>query len=223
MICSARQWFEVNLSNIWSIFRWDHWILDVIICNGGGTILGVYTLRWLSMKTYYWRGLYEIPTYRGKIKRFFGQFSPHGWIEFTWNPLSSFGRWIAIVCIIIGLLITELNTFYLKFVLWVPPNHILNPVRLLFLLLWGAVCKNKSMRLYFLTWLSARFKRNIPAPWWPWLWQTWKTVLGARSHCCHWASHLYQVWLVHHHQESSTSHCSVVGAGGCSPSYLHSD
>ena len=113
------------------------------------------------MKTYNWRALYEIPTFRGKIKRFFGQvilashwsinaslcsppigqFSPHGWIEFTWNPLSSFERWVAILCITILFLITELNTFYLKFVLWVPPNHILNPIRLLFVLLWGAVCK----------------------------------------------------------------------------------
>ena len=33
----------------------------------------------------------------------------------------------------------ELNTFYLKFVLWVPPEHIFNPLRLFFILLWGAV------------------------------------------------------------------------------------
>jgi len=132
-----------NFSECW----WDHWILDVIICNGGGTILGVYTLRWLQIKTYHWRGLYEIPTYRGKIKRFFGQFSPHGWIEFQWNPLSSFERWVAILCIVFGFLITELNTFYLKFVLWVPPNHILNPIRLLFILLWGAVALRETFQL----------------------------------------------------------------------------
>jgi len=132
-----------NFSECW----WDHWILDVIICNGGGTILGIYTLRYLRMKTYNWRGLYEIPTFRGKIKRFFGQFSPHGWIEFTWNPLSSFERWVAILCITILFLITELNTFYLKFVLWVPPNHILNPIRLLFILLWGAVCLRETFQL----------------------------------------------------------------------------
>ena len=28
-------------------WRWDHWILDVLICNGGGTVLGIYTLRWI--------------------------------------------------------------------------------------------------------------------------------------------------------------------------------
>jgi len=132
-----------NFSECW----WDHWILDVIICNGGGTVLGIYTLRYLSMKTYNWRGLYEIPTFRGKVKRFLGQFSPHGWIEFTWNPLSSFERWVAIVCIIILFLITELNTFYLKFVLWVSPNHILNPIRLFFILLWGAVCLRETFQL----------------------------------------------------------------------------
>ena len=59
-----------NFSECW----WDHWILDVIICNGGGTIIGLITLRYLSMKTYNWRGLFTIPTYRGKIKRIFAQF-----------------------------------------------------------------------------------------------------------------------------------------------------
>ncbi len=59
-----------NFSECW----WDHWILDVIVCNGGGTVLGLYTLRYLSIKTYNWRGLWNIPTYRGKIKRIIAQF-----------------------------------------------------------------------------------------------------------------------------------------------------
>ena len=29
--------------------RWDHWILDVLICNLGGTVIGIYTLRYFSM------------------------------------------------------------------------------------------------------------------------------------------------------------------------------
>eukprot|EP00093_Oithona_nana_P004628 04628.XXX_74797_76415_1 [CDS] Oithona nana genome sequencing. len=124
-----------NFSECW----WDHWILDVIVCNGGGTIIGLLTLRYLSLKTYNWRGLYNIPTYRGKIKRIIAQFSPHGWIEFTWNPLSTLERWLAVIGIIFMFLLTELSTFYLKFVLWVSPNHWLNGVRLGFLLLWGAV------------------------------------------------------------------------------------
>ncbi|OON16217.1 hypothetical protein X801_07972, partial [Opisthorchis viverrini] len=38
------------------------------------------------------------------------------------------------ICLI---LLTELNTFYLKYVLWVPPPHILCFLRLLFSILWG--------------------------------------------------------------------------------------
>jgi phosphatidylserine synthase 2 len=49
--------------------------------------------------------------------------SPHGWIEFTWNPLSSLERWLAVVGIIFVFLLTELNTFYLKFVLAFPPGE----------------------------------------------------------------------------------------------------
>ena len=59
-----------NFSECW----WDHWILDVVVCNGGGTVLGMLTLKYLSMKTYNWRGLWNIPTYRGKIKRIIAQF-----------------------------------------------------------------------------------------------------------------------------------------------------
>merc|ERR1719464_1684154 len=132
-----------NFSECW----WDHWILDVIICNAGGTVIGLLTLRYLSIKPYNWRGLYNIPTYRGKIKRILAQFSPHGWIEFTWNPLSSLERWLAVIGIIFMFLLTELSTFYLKFVLWVPPEHLIHAIRLLFLLLWGAVGLRETFQL----------------------------------------------------------------------------
>ena len=59
-----------NFSECW----WDHWILDVLLCNGLGTLAGIITLRYLRLKEYYWRGLWNIPTYRGKIKRIIAQF-----------------------------------------------------------------------------------------------------------------------------------------------------
>ena len=44
-------------------------------------------------------------------------------------------------------LLTELNTFYLKFVLWVPPEHWFNHVRLFILLLIGAVGLRETFQL----------------------------------------------------------------------------
>ena len=43
-------------------------------------------------------------------------------------------------------LLVELNTFYLKFVLWIPPGHWVNLVRLLLVLPWGAVALRETFQ-----------------------------------------------------------------------------
>lgn len=40
------------------------WIMDVLVCNGLGIYCGMKTLEWLSLKTYKWQGLWNIPTYK---------------------------------------------------------------------------------------------------------------------------------------------------------------
>ncbi|CAF1529748.1 unnamed protein product, partial [Didymodactylos carnosus] len=124
-----------NFSECW----WDHWILDALICNGGGIYLGLKTCEYLKMKPYNWRGMWKIPTVRGKIMRVLGQFTPHDWLEFSWRPQSSLKRWCAMLGIITMLFLAELGTFYLKFILWIPPPHLLCLGRLLFFLLAGGV------------------------------------------------------------------------------------
>ncbi|RXG51919.1 Phosphatidylserine synthase 2, partial [Armadillidium vulgare] len=124
-----------NFSECW----WDHWILDALLCNGLGIYFGLKTLNYFTMKTYHWRGLWNIPTYRGKLRRIFGQFGPYVWVSYDWKPLSSLGRWFTTLAIIAIFLLTELNTFYLKFVLWIPPGHWINLIRLILILPWGAV------------------------------------------------------------------------------------
>ncbi|XP_071449421.1 phosphatidylserine synthase 2-like isoform X2 [Hetaerina americana] len=124
-----------NFSECW----WDHWIMDALVCNSLGIYLGMKTLHYFSMKAYHWRNLWSIPTYRGKLKRIIAQFGPYTWVDYDWKSTSSLGRWIVTLFIIFVFLLAELNTFYLKFVLWVPPDHYLNLIRLLFFLLWGAV------------------------------------------------------------------------------------
>jgi len=43
------------------------------------------------------------------------------------------------MCCLFQFLVAELNTFTLKFVLWIPPPHFLCLGRLVFFLFWGAV------------------------------------------------------------------------------------
>ncbi|KAG0729685.1 Phosphatidylserine synthase 2 [Chionoecetes opilio] len=115
------------------------WIMDALVCNGLGIYCGLQSLKYFSMKTYHWRGLWNIPSYRGKLRRIIGQFGPYVWIDYDWKPLSSLGRWFSVLALVAMFLLAELNTFYLKFVLWVKPGHWVNLVRLIFILPWGAV------------------------------------------------------------------------------------
>ncbi|MEE6499376.1 hypothetical protein FKM82_003427 [Ascaphus truei] len=110
-----------NFSECW----WDHWIMDVLVCNGFGIYCGMKTLKWLSMKPYKWQGLWNIPTY--------------SWVKFEWRPASNLRRWLSVCGLIFLFLLAELNTFYLKFVLWMPPEHYLVLLRLVFFVNVGGV------------------------------------------------------------------------------------
>ena len=147
-----------NFGECW----WDHWLLDFILCNGLGIWLGMLTLHYLSVKTYQWRSLYNIPTFKGKLKRAMGQFMPYSWTSFHWGYMENLYRWMVIWCIIIFWMIIELNTFYLKAILWVPPNHVLNLYRVGLYAFMGSVSireiydylGNRSQRLGRQAWIT---------------------------------------------------------------------
>ncbi|XP_039267130.2 phosphatidylserine synthase 2-like [Styela clava] len=124
-----------NFSECW----WDHWILDFIVCNGLGIYFGLKCLKYLSVKEYKWQGLWHIPSYRGKVRRVVGQFSPYSWVKFQWKPTENLFRWLLVSFQMLMILLAELNTFYLKFVLWMPPDHPFVLTRLVFFWLWGGV------------------------------------------------------------------------------------
>ncbi|KAF7233697.1 hypothetical protein EG68_10052 [Paragonimus skrjabini miyazakii] len=122
-----------NFSECW----WDHWIMDFLGCNMAGIWLGMKTLNYLSIKPYHWRGMWKISGYKGKLHRVLLQFTPHRWTDFDWRPTGSLKRWLGTLGLCVIILLTELNTFYLKYVLWVPPPHLLCFLRLVFSILWG--------------------------------------------------------------------------------------
>ena len=103
-----------NFSECW----WDHWVLDFLICNGTGIFLGMMYVKYLSIKEYKWRGLWKIHSYRGKMRRVVGQFSPYSWVKFKWKPTENLYRWFFVSILVFMFLLAELNTFYLKFVLY---------------------------------------------------------------------------------------------------------
>ena len=66
-----------------------------------GIYFGMLTCEYLKMKPYHWRGMWNIPSYRGKMKRIVSQFTPYCWVPFEWKPTQSLGRWLAILGVIV--------------------------------------------------------------------------------------------------------------------------
>ncbi|KAF9987844.1 hypothetical protein BGZ75_010393 [Mortierella antarctica] len=122
-----------NFNECW----WDHWILDVLICNWLGLYLGVKTCEYFEMKQYSWQGLAEIPTLKGKMKRTMQQFTPKSWTKFKWDSTKSFKSYCTVIFILTMFLICELNAFYLKSILWLPSAHPINIARIFAYFMFG--------------------------------------------------------------------------------------
>ncbi|KAI0772261.1 phosphatidyl serine synthase-domain-containing protein [Irpex lacteus] len=108
-----------NFAECW----WDHWILDVLICNWLGTYLGMKTCQYFEVKQYVWRGLRQTRGIRGKARRVVSQFSPADWTTFKWEGTANFAHYVTVVLLLTVFLAAELNPFYLKTLLWMEPDH----------------------------------------------------------------------------------------------------
>ncbi|KAJ7820270.1 phosphatidyl serine synthase-domain-containing protein [Mycena leptocephala] len=120
-----------NFNECW----WDHWILDVLVCNWIGTYLGMKVCQYFEVKPYSWRGLRQTRGLRSKARRVFSQFSPHDFTAFKWGTASSFRNYISVVLLLAVFLAAELNPFYLKSLLWLEPEHPIVILRLAFIFL----------------------------------------------------------------------------------------
>lgn len=114
--------FQYQLPNFFECW-WDHWILDFVLCNGTGIYCGLKFIKYLSIKQYQWQGVWRIHSYKGKMKRVVGQFTPYSWVKFKWMPTQNLYKWLFVSMLILMSLLAEMNTFYLKFVLWIPSDH----------------------------------------------------------------------------------------------------
>ncbi|XP_057841331.1 CDP-diacylglycerol--serine O-phosphatidyltransferase 1 isoform X4 [Cryptomeria japonica] len=116
-----------NFNECW----WDSIILDIFICNWFGIWAGMKTVRYFDGKTYEWVGISRQRSIMGKVKRTLGQFTPANWDKDEWQPLSGPWRFFQVFGLIIVFLTVELNAFFLKFCLWIPPRNPLNAYRLI--------------------------------------------------------------------------------------------
>ncbi|KAE8736362.1 CDP-diacylglycerol--serine O-phosphatidyltransferase 1 [Hibiscus syriacus] len=125
-----------NFNECW----WDSIILDFLTCNWFGIWAGMHTVRYFDGKTYEWVGISRQPNIMGKVpccvKRTLGQFTPAQWDKDEWHPLLGPMHFVQVLSLCIVFSTVELNTFFLKFCLWIPPR---NPVIVYRLILWWLI------------------------------------------------------------------------------------
>ncbi len=73
-----------------------------------------------------------------KLSRAVQQFTPYKWDKVDWHCMSSVRSLLFTTVLVVLFLLCEANAFFLKFVLWIPPNNNLNLIRLAFWLPFGA-------------------------------------------------------------------------------------
>lgn len=125
-----------NFAECW----WDQWLLDVFMANALGILVGHKVCEYLEVKDYKWCDLYTIPTITGKMKRFVLQFTtPSSWTKVRWESGGAIKKFFYYNALMFSLHLVELNAFFLKHILWVPPENNLNLYRLIVWWLIGMV------------------------------------------------------------------------------------
>lgn len=133
-----------NFNECW----WDSWVLDVAVCNAIGIYTGMWTVRYFNGKEYDWgRGVKGVGTsssaestltWVGKARRGILQFTPATYDVFEWGLGTWFRspkRFLQCFFPAVIILLFEVNHFFLKYELWVPPRNPLNTIRLSILFL----------------------------------------------------------------------------------------
>ncbi|XP_064943591.1 CDP-diacylglycerol--serine O-phosphatidyltransferase 1-like isoform X1 [Musa acuminata AAA Group] len=201
-----------NFNECW----WDSIILDILICNWFGICAGMRTVRYFDGKTYEWVGISRQPNIIGKVKRTLGQFTPARWDKDEWHPLLGPWRFIQVLCLCVVFMTVELNTFFLKFCLWIPPR---NPLIVYRLVLWWLIAiptireyntylqdRKPVKKVGAFCWISlaicivellmcVKFGHGLfPHPMPPWLITFWTTVgMALAVFLLVWSSHIHRV------------------------------
>jgi phosphatidylserine synthase 2 len=128
-----------NFTECW----WDSVVMDVILCNQGGILLGWVTCRMFEMREYYWGIGDDASTQAGRfsaLSRSAKQLTPYSWSVYKWEVFTSSKNFVTTIWYVAFVNLVDLSNFYLKFVLWIPANHWILLYRLLFWAIFAVAC-----------------------------------------------------------------------------------
>ena len=98
-----------------------------------GVWLGHKTLRWLELREFNFSGVAQLRQPPGTVVRVLGQFTPKTWTRYHWGMFTHWKRFLYVLVVVFFFQLLDLNSFFLKALLWLRPSHFLNAARLLVL------------------------------------------------------------------------------------------
>ena len=158
--------FRHWLPNFWECW-WDHLLLDLFGCNLIGIILGHYTLKYFGSTRINW--VHDPSQVDKKISSgctsqlysVVDKLRPAFFEKYEWSALQNLQNFFSVLSFICFVLIIDCNNFFLKFVLWVPPEHKLLMFRVG---MWG-LCSLASSKEWFEYTQNAYCHRLGPFAW----------------------------------------------------------
>lgn len=122
---------------------WDHLLLDVLLCNGGGTLVGVLLLKWAHAKQYKFisktregggdgegRGGRKGRTAPSSSPSLVSQLFPEQVELYDWSIFQGPKRFASALVVVGFVLVQDMNTFTSKAMLSLEPKHPLVTARM---------------------------------------------------------------------------------------------
>eukprot|EP00045_Choanoeca_perplexa_P001613 m.20904 g.20904 ORF g.20904 m.20904 type:complete len:264 (-) comp11066_c0_seq1:33-824(-) len=122
-----------NFKECW----WDHWIVDFLLCNGLGLVVGLLLVPYVERDARLMKGYYSIS-----------------------KPLHLFFHAAAVY----GFSLLDVHAFILKDMFLIPVSHPFNPLRLVLVGVLGYHTSRDALHLGFCKAMSTRRYRSIRAP-----------------------------------------------------------
>jgi len=153
---SFKHWIP-NFAECW----WDSWILDVLLCNIVGIILGHLTCKYLELGAFRWFGKYKEAYYQSELAKIFALFSPNEWSNYKWQMFDSLSNFLGTLWAISMSHIIDMNHFFLKYILWIPVDHWVLLIRILMVGFLAIV----AIKEYYIFLRNKNYRRFSSATW----------------------------------------------------------
>jgi len=158
------EWLELTFKHWITNFAecwWDSLILDILLCNIIGIILGHLTCKYLELGTFRWFGKHKKSYYQSELAKIFALFSPNEWSNHDWRMFDSLTNFLGTLWTISMSHITDVNHFFLKFLLWIPVNHWVLFIRILMVSALGIV----AIKEYYVFLHTHNYRRFSSSTW----------------------------------------------------------